>query len=362
MAIIISKNGADTQTVHETKFGLEDTLQEYVKNNPDIIPLYEISEDARLLILAREFGTASGPIDALGVDQDGAVYVIETKLYKNPDKRTVLAQALDYGASLWRHSGDATTFTALLEEKVRAQFGISLRDKLKEFFDTEDEQSLIDAMTHNITEGQIKFVILMDTVEDRLKDLITYVNQNSKFDVYAVDLGYYKHDAFEIVIPKLYGAEVKKDVAVRKEVNRFDFKKIVEWIEEFNLPAITIDSAKTIQSCVRFTTPFMDSLLPRQGDQAGGWGNGHVYYYEVRLDRNGSVRVRLALSSAEVDEPRMATMQQLIGQSERTPKQDWQFFVVKSWGLDYTAGDAQLKEQLREILSVGVEEFERGLR
>jgi RecB family endonuclease NucS len=51
--------------------------------------------------LAREFSTKSGPIDALGVDKDGELYLIETKFYKNPDKRTVVAQVLDYGASLW---------------------------------------------------------------------------------------------------------------------------------------------------------------------------------------------------------------------------------------------------------------------
>lgn len=40
-------------------------------------------------------------IDAVALDQNGDIYLIETKLYKNPDKRQVIAQVLDYGASLW---------------------------------------------------------------------------------------------------------------------------------------------------------------------------------------------------------------------------------------------------------------------
>jgi hypothetical protein len=56
----------------------------------------------------------------------------------------------------------------------------------------------------------------MDKLEDRLKDLILYVNQNSKFDIYAVELEYYKHAEFEIMIPKLFGNEVKKDIPTQQ--------------------------------------------------------------------------------------------------------------------------------------------------
>ena len=34
----------------------------------------------------------------------------------------------------------------------------------------------------------------MDAVEDRLKDLIVYINQNSQFDIYAVQMEYYKFE------------------------------------------------------------------------------------------------------------------------------------------------------------------------
>lgn len=65
--------------------------------------MYEINEDVRLLVLAREFNTNSGPLDAVGIDKEGEIYLIETKLYKNADKRKVVAQVLDYGAALWAH-------------------------------------------------------------------------------------------------------------------------------------------------------------------------------------------------------------------------------------------------------------------
>ena len=114
MSLIISENGKGAQRLNPSGFDKEDYLQQYIYNNPDAVPVYEIDEDIRLLILAREFGTASGPIDALGVDQNGNIYLVETKLYKNPDKRTVVAQVLDYGASLWSSSIDFADFTMQL--------------------------------------------------------------------------------------------------------------------------------------------------------------------------------------------------------------------------------------------------------
>lgn len=363
MAIIISKDGNNAQKIDETQFGLEDKLQEYVKNNPDIVPIYEIQQDARLLILAREFGTNSGPIDALGVDQDGNIYVIETKLYKNPDKRTVLAQALDYGASLWRHSGDTSDFIEVLNQKVTSQFGTGLLEKLQDFFETDDPQMLVDAIAKNVVNGNIKFVILMDTVDDRLKDLITYVNQNSKFDVYAVDLKYYKHEEFEIIIPKLYGSEVKKAVTTFDESLRFDNQKIVNWITELNPDYLTIDHDNTTRTFIRFTTSYLDELMPPRDDTNSGWKNGTAYYYEIRTDRSGWVKIQLALNSTGVNEAQAAGQQKLIQFSEKNPKKpEWMWFLAAGWQVDYQSGEATLHHEIKRVITTDIPEFEAALR
>lgn len=216
MSIIISSNGSHAVRVNKTPFDKEKFLQEYIYENPESIPLYDIKEDIRLLILAREFGTESGPIDAIGIDGSGELYIIETKLYTNADKRNVVAQALDYGASLWNHSNDFNEFLATLDEHTQRVFNLRTTEKLKEFFDLSDEdvERVIEGVKRNLNDGVFHFVILMDKIDDRLKDLIRFVNQNSQFDLYAVEFEYYKHDKQEIIIPKIFGAEVKKDIAV----------------------------------------------------------------------------------------------------------------------------------------------------
>lgn len=214
MPIIITKDGKGAIKTDKSGFPYEEDLQKFIYENPDTVPLYEIDENIQLLILAKEFPTNSGSIDALGVDERGEIYIIETKLYKNPDKRLVIAQVLDYGAALSTNLDDSTTFFHILESKVSQHFKTSLSQKLSEFFSfTEDEvMELMDKIAANLYSGKFKFVVLMDKLEARLRDLILFLNRNARFDIYGVELEFYKYDEFEITIPKLYGAEVLKEV------------------------------------------------------------------------------------------------------------------------------------------------------
>lgn len=248
MSIIISKNGANAVKVEKSDFEKEDYLQQYIYENPESIPLYEIKEDIRLLILAREFPTNSGPIDAIGIDKYGDLYVVETKLFRNADKRTVVAQALDYGAALWKHARDFNEFTAILNNSTQKYFKLGLNDKIQEFFGiTPDETlELLETAKRNLDDGVLRFVVLMDKMDDRLRDLILYVNQNSQFDIYAVEFEFYKHDTFEIIIPKIFGTEVKKDITVSSSSSRRSWNEaeLIAQAKELLAPGVFADFKK----------------------------------------------------------------------------------------------------------------------
>jgi len=219
MAIIVSKNKENAIKVEKTDFELEENIQNYIYNNPNVIPLYDINDDIKLFVAAREFipdYEKRERIDGLAFDEKGNIYVIETKLYKNPDKRNVVAQALDYGAQLWKCIVNFNDFLMNLNDHVQRQFKMSFEEKYKDFFSIDDASENITAIADNLNSGNIKFIILMDKLHSSLKDLIIYINQNSKFDIYAVELEYYKHLEFEIVIPKLFGNEIKKDISTNK--------------------------------------------------------------------------------------------------------------------------------------------------
>ena len=181
MAIIISQNGKNAKRIDKSSFEKEGYLQSYIYDNPESIPLHEFKEDIKLLILAREFPTNSGPIDAIGIDKEGEIYLIETKLYKNADKRLVVAQVLDYGASLWRSSIDFTELVRILDEQVFEKWNLHLHEKLEQYFDA-DPEDIIERIRTNLNKGGFKFVVLMDKLHSQLRDLIVFLNENNRFN------------------------------------------------------------------------------------------------------------------------------------------------------------------------------------
>lgn len=207
-----------------------------------MIPIYEIQEDKKLYIAKREFSTNSGPIDALAVDEIGNIFVIETKLYKNPDKRTVVAQALDYGAALWKHFTDFHHFINLLDQDAQKNFQLSFAEKVQDFFGIDEEgyESFLDRLRRCLNDGDIKFVILMDSMDERLKTLIHYVNQNNQFDIYAVRLEFYKFNDYEIIIPKIFGVDIKKNVKGNASENQWDEVSV---FREFERKRMTKEAA-----------------------------------------------------------------------------------------------------------------------
>jgi RecB family endonuclease NucS len=73
MAIIIRKTAKTQRSLEKSGFDGEASLQQYIYDNPDSIPLYDIKEGIRLFVAAREFPTNSGPIDAIGFDNGSRV-------------------------------------------------------------------------------------------------------------------------------------------------------------------------------------------------------------------------------------------------------------------------------------------------
>lgn len=212
MAIILSRKGRAVVRLERTVIQDEQYLQRYIAENPEMLPLDQLRQDIRPLVLLREFPTPSGPIDAIATDDQANIYLIETKLYKNPDKRLVLAQVLDYGAALWKAYPDPEGFVSRLDILMQQRESTGLAARLQEFYqlDAEEVADFLAQFEAAFASGKFRFVVLMDTISDRLKDLIAYVNASSSFDVLGVALDFYRHEDIDILIPSLHGSEAKK--------------------------------------------------------------------------------------------------------------------------------------------------------
>jgi hypothetical protein len=299
MAIVISKmDGTESRVILKSSPERELDLGDYIMNSPQAIPLYEIKEGKQLLLLARELTTGSGPIDALAVDNEGDVYIIETKLYKNPDKRRVIGQVLDYGAAFWTDPAFDQLTAA-----VRKLHGVSLDELIgREFsLDKDEIETLSRIIQQNFTEGVYKFIVLMDVLDERLKNLIMYMNQNTSFDIYGVELQFYEFDAYRIAVPRIVGTEVRKEVTRAADIQKWDEESWFESFESQNGQRLTnaIRRIRDMALTIGFRTQYSTQ---RRDERATMWlffDYEETTYRILGIRRDGQVELRLSSLKAE---------------------------------------------------------------
>lgn len=137
---------------------------------------------------------------------------------------------MDYGAALWQSYVNSDNFIQKVDEIISSKLKSTVKDKTKDFFDLDDEESeeLLENLKKNIHEGRFKFVVLMDKLHEQLKDLIAFINENSNFAIFAVEVEYYEHEDQEIMIPKLYGAEIKSTSRQPSDREKWNERKFLE--------------------------------------------------------------------------------------------------------------------------------------
>ena len=110
-------------------------LQEILYSHPELLPVNEIDDFyAPPISIGREVGTDRGPIDNLYVSPVGGITIVETKLWKNPEKhRTVVAQVIDYAKELATWDYDRLCQAILQSSRRRGEKeNVSLEDKVAE--------------------------------------------------------------------------------------------------------------------------------------------------------------------------------------------------------------------------------------
>ena len=104
--------------------------------------------------------TNYGRLDWLGIDEAGNVYIIETKLLRNPDRRNIIAQLLDYGVALWTEYKDPQDLINYLTSK-----NINIKQSVLDTFQTSEELAdiIIENFKQNIKQWVYQFLWVWDS-------------------------------------------------------------------------------------------------------------------------------------------------------------------------------------------------------
>ena len=155
--------------------------------------------------------------------------------------------------------------------------------------------------------------------------------------------------------------------------NRMDasyelFLVLKQWCEnKFKEGLIGFISEDSVKSDVRFTTPFMDKILPPSSDKNGGWRNGNTYYYGIR-NRNGKFYITLTICSLELTKQNQGMCNRLIKILDlKDKKLDWKWkriFTTKTFNLNNSTPDEMI-DQITNKLDSDLEEvfkFEQKIK
>ena len=232
------KAGDEFVVLEESRFEAETQLQEALKSNPEVIPVSDL-DLAEVVVVGRETGVPAGAIDLLLVDAEGRVIIVETKLSRNPElRRQVVAQVLDYGASLWRFAPTLKQFEDLVLrywhsdacQDRRVKEADTLREGLDPIFreirgEEWDYDSFESALSDNIAQGQHVLIVVASGLTDKLsRDLLQYVNLCLNLPLYAVEIDVFETKGQQLIVPRgvRYGGKVTS-TSTKPRTNRAAF-------------------------------------------------------------------------------------------------------------------------------------------
>jgi hypothetical protein len=210
------KEGDEFAVLEEGDFAAERALQEALKRNPEVIPAGDLELD-EVIVVGRETPLLVGAIDLLLLDAQGRIILVETKLSTNPElRRQVIAQLLDYAASLWKTAPTLKEFESLVMrywrsaacEDERVKSAKSLHEGVEAVFaesigEIWDYEAFEAALEDNLKNGQyVLLVVATGLMDGALKDLLQYANICLNLPLFGVEITMFKMEGRELIVPR----------------------------------------------------------------------------------------------------------------------------------------------------------------
>lgn len=196
-------------------------LEEWIKTKTDIL-----GND--ILIIGQQVYTKSGPLDFLGIDNNGNLVIVELK--RDKLARVVLAQAIDYASDL------ATWDIDKISEICISYTGNSLEDHLSANF----ENIEVDDLTINQSQ---RLLLVGFSIEESLSRMIEWLSTNFDMAINAIVLNYIKTSngaellSRTVTIPEEIAKEKsnkkKFKIAMSDEPGEYELDKLKELLKSY---------------------------------------------------------------------------------------------------------------------------------
>jgi hypothetical protein len=165
--------------IGEIKKRDEAWLRDTLFDHPDILPIENIDATFGPLIpLCKELRTDAGLIDAVFINAQGRLTLLECKLWKNPQaRREVVAQTLHYVSALtnWTYADLQRQVAVATQRTGNLPFQVAQtrsNGRLR-------EEKFVDAVSRSLWEGRFLVLLAGDGIREGLQSLTELVNRNA---------------------------------------------------------------------------------------------------------------------------------------------------------------------------------------
>lgn len=220
----------------------ESWLQKVINDNPHVYPIDNpLDVDLKIISLGREINSGAGYIDILLLTSMAELVVVETKLWKNPEKsRTVLAQVLDYAKEIvnWGYEDlDKAIITA--QRNLNCSKALSLSQMIENAFPSINQTDFLEMLCKNMQQGNLKLSIIGDNISPNLILLSDTIESapGLNFNLSLVEMKLFKFNSELILIPDIVGRTkevVRGVIKVQYELEQKKPKVDVIYLESEN--------------------------------------------------------------------------------------------------------------------------------
>lgn len=270
----------------ESRIPKEQDLQDAFADNPQAFPHKDLGLGP-LMTLGVEAQVAGGGVDLVLADSAGQIVVCEVKRgSENADARKVVAQLLDYGASLWQQSFDdladqmqqAWAFRPLdrlpavkLSRQEVTNLGESgawlIRRASLAFGAGFDSGIFRAGIAKSLDSGEFTYVYLTRDVDSSSQRIFQYLAKLSSMRFYAVEVDHFKADEHvAVLVPRVViGAQPdgRQQTTTEAEVLTAQVAKIAEGY------GITPEKTQTGARFRRFDGAYIGAYRTSRGMEFG---------------------------------------------------------------------------------------------